>query len=1405
MLGRYKLLEKIGEGGFGMVYAAEQKEPVKRRVALKIIKLGMDTRQVVARFEAERQALALMDHPNIAKVLDAGATDSGRPFFVMELVRGVKLTDYCDQNKLSTKQRLELFIPACQAIQHAHQKGIIHRDIKPSNILVTLHDGVPVPKVIDFGIAKATQQDLTDKTVYTQLQQFVGTPAYMSPEQAEMSGLDVDTRSDIYSLGVLLYEVLTGHTPFDPKELMSQGIDAMRKTIREKEPVRPSTKVATLQGEELSTTAQRRAAEAPKLISLLRGDLDWIVMKCLEKDRTRRYETANGLALDLKRHLNNEPVLARPPSTAYKLQKAFRRNKLAFAAVAAILLALLLGLLGASWQAVRATRAEREQSRLRAAAEKASEREAALRRAADAAKTVAEEARSKAAVDRERAEGSERATRELLYFANMGLAQTAWEEGDIERLQRLLAETASDPQRGFEWFYWMRQLHRESLTFRGHLDEFLSVVEFSADGQWIGSSSIGSGLKIWDAKNGQVRQQWTEEDQVVAIGFSPEGERLATVSSSKLTIRNTRTGQIIREFTLTSPPRGPGWRSLAWAPDGSQILTADPGAVRLWDVATVTQLHQITNHAGTPAIPWFSAKGRPEAAVKDETGFTIQDVVSGQRVAHFNALDTAGGIISRDGRRFAIKDRNMLVVFDAQTGEVLRRWPAGDAPVYTMRLCDNGNVLAISPWNGTIRLYDVDSGAELGTLKGHTRPVSGMAFSPDSRILASASRDGTVRIWNWPEMLEPAATFEPNPRLRIFLSSDASLAIVMTNRSPVRSRWVSRPSARNDPQSTLVDVEARVVETHSGRTRTVLPGLTWSASFSPDNGRVAGVTTNDSRAHVWDTTTGRVLLTFDAQTNRFYPPIFSPNGRQIAMTELVPNSGGPDVSAAKLWDAFTEEARFTLGTSQPDLRNLAFSPDGRWLLTGSLYNPLCTLWNTATGREEPTIIDATFSGVTGAAFSPDGKQLVTVNRIDGIMRVRSLRAKQPGETSGAFTLSTVTADNVAFSPDGRRILSESDGTAKLWDAATGRDLLTLRTPRIAKCQFSPDGQAIISARPDGTLIRYEAATPAEVAVSETAERRARVRRLTDAALGSTDALFSSRHYLQLEAVARDTLKSLSSDPELDRASVVDFTLRLAGSLLCRANAANAKGDTTAGKELEAEAEGLLHGITSENLAGYLNDPPNWYLAAFLGQAGHWSQLEAFLARVTDAAPTNRIAWQLRALVLAERGDVSGYDKIRAQLLPGVSGVTNASEVAAEIRTQILLPLNSAQNTLESVGDRAIASESNADALHWLNLEKALVRYRQDDFAGALESLDKARADSASPPEQRFTAIMSAARAVVLFRLGRADEARAALEAGTGVFKANWFSPDRDVLEDSWWDWVTADLLLREARELIESK
>ena len=380
VIGPYRLVERIGEGGYGVVYRAAQSAPLRRVVALKVIKLGMDTQRVIARFEAERQALALMDHPNIAKVLDAGATESGRPYFVMELVDGARITDYADRQKLSTRERLDLFVQVCRAVQHAHQKGIIHRDLKPSNILVAVHDGVPVPKVIDFGIAKATQEPLGERTVSTGVEQFLGTPAYMSPEQAGLGSRDVDTRSDIYSLGVLLYELLTGSTPFERRELLKSGLEEMRRMIREKEPAKPSTRLTGMSGERLSEVAKQQRTEAGQLLELVRGDLDWIAMKCLEKERGRRYESASGLARDIERHLQNEPVTAAPPSAGYRIKKFVRRHRVGLSVTAMLVLLLLAGIFASTWEAVRATRAEQQQALLRRqaeAAEQASRTEAA--------------------------------------------------------------------------------------------------------------------------------------------------------------------------------------------------------------------------------------------------------------------------------------------------------------------------------------------------------------------------------------------------------------------------------------------------------------------------------------------------------------------------------------------------------------------------------------------------------------------------------------------------------------------------------------------------------------------------------------------------------------------------------------------------------------------------------------------------------------------------------------------------------------------------------------------------------------------------------------------------------------------------------------------------------------------
>jgi serine/threonine protein kinase len=351
-IGPYKLTQKLGEGGMGTVWVAEQTEPVKRRVALKLIKPGLDTAQVIRRFEAERQALALMEHTNIARVLDAGATAAGRPYFVMELVKGVPITRYCDELQLPLRERLELFVPVCQAIQHAHQKGIIHRDIKPSNVLICIEDGKAVPKIIDFGVAKALRERLTNESMYTEIGQLVGTLEYMSPEQAELSALDVDTRADVYALGVLLYELLTGTTPLDKARLRSAAFAELLRMIKEEEPPRPSTRL-TESGNSLPSLAAQRRSEPGRLARELRGELDWIVMRCLEKDRARRYDSASGLAKDIERHLRDEPIAARPPSARYRLGKFVRRHRGQAVVASSLLLTALAGLAGIAWNAVR--------------------------------------------------------------------------------------------------------------------------------------------------------------------------------------------------------------------------------------------------------------------------------------------------------------------------------------------------------------------------------------------------------------------------------------------------------------------------------------------------------------------------------------------------------------------------------------------------------------------------------------------------------------------------------------------------------------------------------------------------------------------------------------------------------------------------------------------------------------------------------------------------------------------------------------------------------------------------------------------------------------------------------------------------------------------------------------------
>jgi len=552
-IGRYKLLQQLGAGGMGIVYMAEQQEPVRRRVALKIIKPGMDTAQVIARFEAERQALAMMDHHNIARVLDAGTTDSGRPYFVMELVHGVPITKYCDDNQLTPRERLELLVPVCQAVQHAHQKGIIHRDIKPSNVMVCLYDGKPVPKVIDFGVAKATEQRLTERTLFTQYGAIVGTFEYMSPEQAEMSQLGVDTRSDVYSLGVLLYELLTGDTPLSRQRLREAAFDEVLRLIRSEDPPRPSMRLSG-SGAALATISAQRKTEPAKLTRLVRGDLDWIVMKALEKDRTRRYDSASGLAKDLERYLHDEPVEACPPSPMYRLRKFARRHKTGVVTTLAIVFAALVSVIFQAINLVRAHEAEAAAQALALEKQQAADDAAKALINATKAKNDAELARQGEAKEKKIAMAMADELQRSLYFSRIHLTQRELAANNVNRVRDLLDKCPSE-LRHWEWHYLNRLSHAELLNLQ-HPAQVWNVA-FSPDGQRLvsscGAANAPSEVKVWDAKTGKELLTLSRHGKpVTCTAFSPDGKFLAwTGAATKFVkILDIATGKEVKTWSL---------------------------------------------------------------------------------------------------------------------------------------------------------------------------------------------------------------------------------------------------------------------------------------------------------------------------------------------------------------------------------------------------------------------------------------------------------------------------------------------------------------------------------------------------------------------------------------------------------------------------------------------------------------------------------------------------------------------------------------------------------------------------------------------------------------------------------------------------------------------------------------
>ena len=1064
-IGRYKILEKVGEGGCGMVYVAEQTEPVLRRVALKVIKLGMDTRQVVARFEAERQALAMMDHPNIAKVFDAGATGTGRPYFVMELVRGIKITDYCDQNNLPTSERLDLLIKVCQAIQHAHQKGIIHRDIKPSNILVTLHDGVPVPKVIDFGIAKATEGRLTDATVYTQLHEFIGTPAYMSPEQAVMSELDIDTRSDIYSLGVLLYELLTSRTPFDAQELMSAGIDAMRKTIREKNPLRPSTKLGTLQGDELTTTARRRSVESAKLTRLVRGDLDWIVMKCLAKDRTRRYETANGLAMDLKRHLTNEPVLARPPSKLYEFQKIVQRHLLGFAAAAAVITVLAVGVALTTWQALRATRAEQEQKKLREIAVKALDGEKAQR-------AQAQSERQRAETNAEKFKDASIQSRRSQYAADLFSATAEIEKGRYGAARSFLREylprEGNEELRGFEWRYLWQLSAGQQLGSYPIGGEVVDMA-WSPDGGTMAAASYSSRtVKLLRAATGEVINVFTNDDNFnVSVSFSYDGSGLAVAGSyTPLRVWDVREGRLLYTLTHFDSPRvacspaGPlmavGTGGDWWAQKGSNVY--------LVDVQSGKEIRALPN-AGDRAV--FSRDGK-RLATANGGRFPTQSVVLWE-VESGNKLRLLGG--QRQVLGMAFSADGSLLAIGTRLGEVTL-WNLDDFTHATVReatgdwarsvaFSPDGRWLAVAMATQEVEMWDVGTRRLAGRLRGHTWEVNTVAYSPDGSQLASGSRDGTIRFWN------------PGPPTIPKLLPEVALRQQGFPIFTPDGRWMAAPMQSGDLH--IVDTT-----TADWSTRTVLPKAGLPQAFSRDASTLLTLVGAARTLHRWDTASKTLLSTTRLETANVNWVFSSatPEGNLLALANY------------RILEIFETRTGRCVERLPGYFDSLELSPDGRFLV--STTNFVCTLWDLAAHRPL-WAAKGHRDRIFAVRFSPDQKVIATASW-DSTARIWDATT---GKELAVLTGHRTALKNCVFSPDGRTLATKSDDRSiKFWNLATFREVGSIQMDYSGDISgvflaFSPDGQ-MLAAHDSGkgfccwrvpSLAEIDAAEAKDIAVS----------------------------------------------------------------------------------------------------------------------------------------------------------------------------------------------------------------------------------------------------------------------------------------------------------------------------------
>ena len=1356
-IGRYKLLQLIGEGGFGSVFMAEQEEPVKRRVALKVVKLGMDTRQVIARFEAERQALALMDHPNIAKVLDAGATDTGRPYFVMELVKGVPITEYCDKNNLSTGERVELLIAVCNAVQHAHQKGVIHRDIKPSNVLVTLHDGKPVPKVIDFGIAKATSQRLTEKTVFTEYRQFIGTPAYTSPEQAEMSGLDVDTRSDIYSLGVLLYELLTGGTPFDATKLREVAYAEIQRIIREVEPQRPSVRLSTM-GDELTIKAKQRSVDPMQLRKQVRGDLDWIVMKCLEKDRTRRYETASGLAADLRRHLHDEPVAAGPPSAAYQFRKLARRNRGLFAAVGAIAAVLILGLGAATTGFVRANHARKSLAQALIDTQRARDEKESQKQEAEHQQHSAEVALS----------------RGMLSEANALDLAGHWSEADARYTQALNAfERLKQPALPVEFSMFGHFAASAPPLMNYALEGRIGAVVFTKDGRRALARNVdrkvflvdlatgatlrtielppnagigglvlspdetsvvcGGSRKLWKIDLQTGNSLWTQEinGSVALVVRNNAGSQIVFGREDGVfEVRDMQTGRQIQEFH--GHASGPPGNSALFTPDGRMVLSSSSsGPVRLWEVDTGKEVRAFADGAPIGGVA-MTSDGRLAitASIFRNTEVRVWELQSGTllRTMH-TSVGTIKAVVSPDDRTLVCAGvGGTITFFDLTTGAIVNVLHGKGAITPDLALSADGQMLLSCSFDNYFQLWSTRRNSDVPTIAA--REVSDIAISRDGRLGATFGAPHLLSVWNLATgqrletydmglSAEGEMCFSPDGRVLARMTSDGQLKLWDLAAHAPRASW----NAHGPP---------------------IKERATFCIDFSPD-GKTLVSGGSDGLVKLWDAITGKPLRAFSGHSNGVTKVCFTETGGKLASCALD--------NTARLWDVASGTAIRTLANVPEQQTAMAISANEQSLAIFGSFK--LAVYDLQTGNSRRVIFGGPQNGL---ALSSEGAYVlvagwdreVRMYDLSTGNQVRGLEGHQ-----GLINMMVTTPQNTAA-----LTASAYDGTVRFWDWRRSGQYVS-QLPRVEQAQ------ATLSREPNNAaawaqLGEWFAFRGMDAWAIEFLEK---ARKLGAAVPPLTLADCAARlgNMTQSADALRDAVAAASSPQEK---SYLGLRLQaIADAAETTAHVAN----------LELAAQTRDQGIA-------------------VARKEDFETARTRFARAIALDPLDLWPWYYQGCLLAYLGDESAYEQ-HCKAMLAQFGSSNDPLVIDRVGKTCLL-LAKLGGDPQQLATWVRSSPPSAGYEGWLAICKGMAEYRREDFKAALNWLDHRSLKLNLIGETTLDFYL----AMTLQKSGNSQGAKETMQRAEEAFTK--VLPLSDATSTNLEDWLICQVAHREAEALL---